>query len=253
MCFPPAGGDKVGGGGNDARGSNVRGNSDGGGSNYSKEASDDGGRGSRGREPRRDRAEAGGSRDGAGVCIIERMKQDGEETITQNIRPLSSSPRVHTEAGKLSVGRYAVGDLGEAEMTSNETGEPNNEDLLGPLTLPLPLSPEAAVRTEGDMHGREHAGGIPGVRVGPDGQGLLSASGTVPSCSPLLSLGKWLTAHQPGRIMLSFVRIFFNPPQIWLVVFLRLPFIVQILSARDFSAPTHARRSSLMCNMCLSG
>lgn len=233
-CFPPAGGDKVGGSGNDGRGSNVEGNSGGGGSFYSKEAGDGGGCGSRGRKPRRDRTEAGGSRDGAGVCIIEHMKQDGEETITQNIRPLPSSTRVHTEAGNISVGGYAAGDLGEAEMTGNETGEPNGEDLLGPLTLPLPLSPEAAVPTEGGMHDREHAGGIPGVRVGPDSQGRLSASGTVPSYSPLMSLGKWLTVHQLGRILLSFMRIFFNSPQIWFVVVLMLLFIVQILSAREF-------------------
>lgn len=252
-CFPPVGSDGVGSGGgdiNDGRGRNV-GSSDGGGSDYSKEASDDDGYGSRGRGPRRggvnkagnmgtrhsgqlsgrqaglnhegeleqlvrplsplsaaraptqsegrdDGGEAGG-RDGARVSTIKRIRQDGEETVSRHTRPLPPSLHVYTEEGRLSVGGDAVGDLDDADMTGSETDEPSDAEVLGPLTLPLPLSPDPSVRTEEGMDGRGHEGGVRGANVGPDSQRLLSASATASSCSSLTSLGKWLTAHQVGE------------------------------------------------------
>lgn len=157
-------------------------------------------------EGRGDGGEAGG-RDVAGVSTIERIEQDGEKTVAQHMRPLApfSAARVHTEGGRVAVGRDAVGDVSNTDMTGSKTGESNHAEVLGPLTLPLPPSPEAVVRTEGGMYGRGHSGGVPGLGVEADSQRLLSASGSVSSCSPLTSLGKWLTVHQLGRMLLSFV------------------------------------------------
>lgn len=256
-CFPPAGGDEVGSGGgsddgsDDGRGRNVGSNGSGG-SDYSKEAGDDDGCGSRDRGPRRggvnregvmgtrssgqlsgrlaehnhegeldqlvrplsplsaaraptqsegrgDGGETGGSRDGARVSTIKRIRQDGEEIVSRHTRPLPPSFHVHTEEGRLSVGGDAVGDLDDADMTGNETDEPNDAEMLGPLTLPLPLSPEPSVRTEEGMASRGHEGGVRGDNVGPDSQRLLSASETASICSSLTSLGKWLTAHHFGE------------------------------------------------------
>lgn len=164
------------------------------------------------REGRNDGGEAPGRQDGSGVSTIEHIEQDGEETVTQHMRPPPpfGAARVHTEGEKLAVGEDAADCLGGADMPGIKTSEPNDAEFLRAIALPLPLSPDADVCTEGGTHGKGHTGGAPGVRAGPDSLRFLSASGTVSSCSPLTSLGKWFKARQLGKTRWS-LHLFHSP------------------------------------------
>ncbi|CAM9531625.1 unnamed protein product, partial [Laminaria digitata] len=110
------------------------------------------------REGRNDGGEARGRQDGSGVSTIEHIEQDGEETLTQHMRPPPpfGAARVHTEGEKLAVGEDAADCLGGADMPGIKTSEPNDAEFLRAIALPLPLSPDADVCTEGGTHGKGH-------------------------------------------------------------------------------------------------